>query len=78
MIISGIAAAYTIFLIYAGGLKFVLLAAVLYAPGTILYIWTRREQSKPVFNTPGWIIFGIAVVGAIAGIIGLITRTITL
>src|SRR5499427_9748788 len=56
MIISGIAAVYTVFLIYAGGLKFVLLAAVLYAPGTVLYIWTRREQGKRVFTTPGWII----------------------
>ena len=78
LIIAGIAVVYTTFLIYAGGLKFVLLAAVLYAPGTVLYIWTRREQGKRVFTTPGLIIFGIAVVGAVAGIIGLITRTITL
>jgi len=79
LIITAIAVVYTIFLIYAGGLKFVLLSAVLYGPGTILYMWTRREQGKPVFiTTSDWIIFAIAVVGAAAGIIGLITGTITL
>jgi arginine:ornithine antiporter/lysine permease len=78
LIIAGIAVVYTIFLIYAGGLKFVLLSAVLYAPGTALYIWTRREQGKQVFTTSDWIIFGIAVVGAIAGIYGLATGAITI
>src|SRR4029453_665958 len=49
LLIAGIATVYTIFLLYAGGLKFILLAAVLYAPGTGLYFWSRREQGKPVF-----------------------------
>ena len=78
MIIAGIAVVYTMFLIYAGGLKFVLLSAVLYAPGTILYIWTRREQGKSLFTTPEWIIFGVAIVGAVAGVAGLVTGGITL
>ena len=46
LIIAAIAVIYTIFMLYAGGLKYILLAAVLYAPGTILYIWARREQGK--------------------------------
>jgi len=77
LIMAAVAVAYTIFMIYAGGLKFVLLAGVLYAPGTALYIWTRREQAKPVFKTIDWILFGVAVVCAIAGIHGLITGSIT-
>ena len=36
-----------IFLLYAGGMKFIVLSAVLYAPGTALYFWARREQGKP-------------------------------
>src|SRR5262249_19835485 len=77
LIIAGFAVLYPAFLIYAGGLKFVLLSAVLYAPGTILYIWTRREQGKTVFKTSDWVIFGVAILGAIAGIYGLATGTIT-
>jgi arginine:ornithine antiporter / lysine permease len=73
-----VAVVYTVFMIYAGGLKFILLSAVLYAPGTALYIWARREQGKTVFTTTDWIIFIVAVIGAVIGIYGLATGMITL
>lgn len=78
LIMAGIAVVYTVFMIYAGGLKFILLSAVLYAPGTALYIWARREQGKTVFTTSDWIIFIVAVIGAVIGIYGLITGMITI
>jgi arginine:ornithine antiporter/lysine permease len=79
LIIAGIATIYTMFLLWAGGLKFILLAAVLYAPGTALYFWARREQGKPVFTgLSDWLIFGVAVVGAIFGIYALATGAITI
>jgi arginine:ornithine antiporter / lysine permease len=79
LIFAAIATVYTIFLLYAGGLKFILLAAVLYAPGTALYFWARREQGKPVFTeVSDWVIFGLAVVGAVFGIYALATGTITI
>lgn len=79
LIIAAIATVYTIFLLYAGGLKFILLSAVLYAPGTALYFWARREQGKPVFaGTSDWIIFGLAVIGAVIGIYWLATGYITI
>ena len=79
LIIAAIATVYTIFLLYAGGLKFILLSAVLYAPGTALYFWTRREQGKPVFTrTWDWIIFIAAVIGAVIGIYWLATGYITI
>ena len=79
LIFAAIATIYTIFLLYAGGLKFIVLSAVLYAPGTALYFWARREQGKPVFTkTSDWIIFGLAVIGAIVGIYWLATGYITI
>jgi arginine:ornithine antiporter / lysine permease len=78
LIIAAIAAAYTIFMIIAGGMKFVLLSAVLYAPGTLLYVWTRREQGKPLFSPVEWLIFAIAVIGCVVGIYGLATGSITI
>ena len=79
LFIAGIACAYTIFMILAGGLKFVLLAAMLYAPGTILYFWARREQGKPVFNNNvEWLLFLAAAVGAVLALIGLISGYITI
>ncbi|KAA1003622.1 amino acid permease [Paraburkholderia panacisoli] len=75
---TSIAVIYTVFMIFAGGLKFILLSAVLYAPGTALYIWARRERSKTVFIASDWIIFIVTVIGALVGIYGLATGMIAL
>ena len=76
-IIAGLAVAYTLFMIYASGFKFILLSAVIFAPGTILYYIARREQGKPVFaSTRDWVIFGLLVAGAVYGIYGIATGAI--
>jgi len=67
--IAVVATFYCAFLVYAAGLKFVVLSAVLYGPGTILYYWSRREQNLAVFTkTSDWVIFILAMVGAAVGI----------
>ena len=72
--IAIVATLYCAFLVYAAGLKFVVLSAVLYGPGTILYFWSRREQNLPVFTkTSDWIIFVLAMIGAVVGIYWLAT-----
>ena len=79
LIIAAVATIYTTFLLYAAGLKFIVLSAVLYAPGTVLYFWARRQQNKPVFaKLSDWIIFAAAVVGAIVGLYWLATGYITI
>ncbi|NKJ48375.1 arginine-ornithine antiporter [Burkholderia sp. SG-MS1] len=78
-IIAIIATVYTAFLLYAGGIKFIVLSAVLYAPGTALYFWCRREQNVPVFTKASdWIIFVLAVIGAVVGIYWIATGYITI
>jgi arginine:ornithine antiporter/lysine permease len=62
-----------------GGLKFIVLSAVLYAPGTVLYFWARREQNKPVFAKPSdGLFFVLAVVGVSVGVSWLATGYITI
>ena len=73
LIIAFVAVAYTAFMIYAGGLKFILLAAILYAPGTLLYIWARREQKIKVFKPLDIIIFALVIVAALVGISQLVS-----
>ncbi|MDQ8033901.1 MAG: basic amino acid/polyamine antiporter [Bordetella sp.] len=72
LVLAGIAAFYTAFMVYAGGLKYVLLAALLYAPGTILYYWARREQGRRLFTQVELVVFVIAAVGCGAAVIGLV------
>ena len=78
LVIAALATLYTAFMIYAGGAKFVLLSALLYAPGTALYFWARREQGKRVFSPVELILFLIAVVGAVVAIHGLATGYIVI
>jgi arginine:ornithine antiporter/lysine permease len=78
LIFAGIAAIYTLFLIYAAGMKFLLLSAILYAPGTVLYFWARLEQKAKVFTPVEWVIFMAAAIGAVVGIHGLATGYITI
>ena len=76
LILAGAATLYAVFMIYAGGMKFLLLSAILYAPGTALYFQIRREQKMPVFTLVEWLVFIVAAVGCIIGIYGLATGNI--
>ncbi|MGK6317561.1 basic amino acid/polyamine antiporter [Neorhizobium sp. DT-125] len=72
-----IAAIYTIFMFVAAGLKYVLLVAVLFVPGTILYFWARREQNLQVFTPIELIIFAVTTIAGLIGVYGLVTGLIT-
>jgi arginine:ornithine antiporter/lysine permease len=78
VIFSAIALIYTLFLIFSAGAKFLLLSAILYGPGTALYVWARREQNERLFTGVEWGLFIIAMIGAIIGIYGLATGFITI
>ncbi|WAC29292.1 basic amino acid/polyamine antiporter [Ancylobacter sp. SL191] len=77
-IVAWIAVIYTLFMFVAAGLKYVLLVAVLFVPGTILlYFWARREQKARVFTRAELLVFAITVLAAAVGAVGLLTGTIT-
>ena len=50
LIFAGIAVVYTLFLIYAAGMKFLLLSAILYAPGDHRSISGRGESRTSQFS----------------------------
>jgi arginine:ornithine antiporter/lysine permease len=76
--IGALAATYALATIVAGGLKFVLLAALLYAPGTVLFRMARRQQGAPVFaSTLEWAVFGTTAVAAAGALYGLVTGALT-
>ena len=78
LIVAGLATVYTIFLVYAAGLKFLLLSFIVYAPATILFVMARREQGRRLFSPVELVILAITVVGAVAGIAALATGAVTL
>ncbi|MEK1875834.1 MAG: basic amino acid/polyamine antiporter [Rhizobium altiplani] len=76
-IFAWIAVLYTIFMFIAAGLKYVLLVAVLLVPGTILYVWARREQKLQLFTSVELIVFAVTLVAGLIGAYGLLTGMIT-
>jgi arginine:ornithine antiporter/lysine permease len=76
MIVSALATLYTLFLVYAAGWDHLLLSCILYAPGALLYAKARRERNLALFTTAEAVLFGIIVLGAIAGVVSLATGTI--
>ncbi len=54
-----------------------LLVAVLFVPGTILYFWARREQNARIFTPAELIVFAVTLIAGGVGAYGLLTGTIT-
>jgi arginine:ornithine antiporter/lysine permease len=75
-VVAGLATFYTLFLVYAAGLDKLLLSCILYAPGALLYFIARRERNLRVFSPAEAVLFGVIVIGAIAGVVSLVTGAI--
>lgn len=78
LFIGSIALLYAIWLLYAGGVKYLLLSALLYAPGAILFAKAKREVGQPVFTPVEKLIFAAVVVGALVAAFGLYDGFLTL
>ncbi|ROM43830.1 arginine-ornithine antiporter [Pseudomonas canadensis] len=78
LFIGAIALIYAIWLLYAGGTKYLLLSALLYAPGAILFAKAKRELGKPIFTNVEKLIFTAVVIGALVAAYGLYDGFLTL
>jgi arginine:ornithine antiporter/lysine permease len=78
LIVSAIATAYSALMLYSGGLKYLLLSALIYAPGTILFILARREQNRKLFTFAEWFLFSIIMISALTALYLLLTGRITI
>lgn len=71
LVVAAVATLYTAFLLYAAGLKFVLVSFIIYAPATFLFIKARREQNRRLFSPVEAVICAVSVAGAVIGVIAL-------
>ena len=78
MLVAGLATFYTVFLLFAAGVEFLLLSFIIYAPGSVLFIMTRREQKRRLFSKAELVVLAIVTMGAIAGIAALATGAISI
>ena len=76
--VAVLAFAYSMWLIYAADLVYVLFGAIAIIPGLIPYVATRLFKRERVFNTFEWVIVAIIVVAAVAAAWGLARGTLSL
>ena len=65
LMIALISTVYAVWLVYAAGVQYLLLSALLYAPGAILFAKAKRELGQQVFTGIEKLIFLGVVIGAV-------------
>ena len=78
LLVGAIALIYAMWLLYAAGPKYLLLSALLYAPGVIFFAKAKREQHEPLFKTWEKVIFTAVVMTALGAAYALYSGLITL
>jgi arginine:ornithine antiporter / lysine permease len=58
--------------------KYLLLSALLYAPGAILFAKAKRENGEPIFTTIEKLVFAAVVLAAVVAAFGLYRGFLTL
>lgn len=71
LLIAGISTLYALWLVYAAGVQYLLLSALLYAPGAILFAKAKRELGQPIFTGLEKLIFVAVLIGAAIAAYGL-------
>jgi arginine:ornithine antiporter / lysine permease len=69
--IAALATLYTAFLLFAAGLKFVLVSFIIYAPATVLFVMARREQGRRLFSPSELVLLAVSIAGALLGVVAL-------
>lgn len=71
LLIALVSTLYAVWLVYAAGIQYLLLSALLYAPGALLFFKAKRELGQPVFTGIEKIIFVVVLIGAAIAAYGL-------
>ena len=59
---------YAVWLVYAGGWQYLLVAAMFYLVGTALYLWARRESRLPAFTKPELVVVAVVALTSVAAV----------
>ena len=77
VVVSVVAVVYTVFLVWAGGPSYLLLTALVYGPGSLLYVWARRPDER-AFTAAERLVLVVVLAAAVLAIVFLATGRIAL
>ena len=78
LVVGAVALIYAMWLLYAAGPKYLLLSALLYAPGIFFFAKAKREQGEVLFKTWEKPIFAAVLVAALGAAYALYSGAISL
>ncbi|HTS93102.1 MAG TPA: arginine-ornithine antiporter [Stellaceae bacterium] len=73
IVVGGLATIYGVWLCYAADLKYLLLATILFAPATVIYVIARRERGERMFTAAELAIAALLTAAALYAIYELAT-----
>ena len=72
LLVGALSLAYAVWLVYAGGWEYVLVAGLFYMVGTALFVWARKEGGKALFTGTEKILVGVVAAVSVVAVIGLV------
>jgi arginine:ornithine antiporter / lysine permease len=72
LVIGSLALAYAVWLVYAGGWEYVLVAGLFYLVGTGFYVWARKESRQVVFTAVEKVLVGVVAILSVAAVVGFV------
>ena len=76
-LIGGIALAYAVWLVYAGGTDYLFVAALFYLAGTTLFLWARAQAGRTLLAASEKLMVGLVSVVSVVAVLGLVQGWIT-
>ncbi len=76
--VAALATVYCIWLLYAAGFKYLLLSALLYAPGAALYLWAKTQRAQRPFTPREAVVLGLLLLLALVAAYGLVVGRLSL
>lgn len=78
LVVAAVAFIYSLWLIYAADLVYVLFGALAVLPGIIPYVLTKRARGERLFNAFEWVVVALVVIGAVFAVVGLVNGSLVL
>jgi arginine:ornithine antiporter / lysine permease len=78
LLVGLVALGYAVWLVYAGGWEYVLVAGLFYLAGTAFYVWARKESRQVVFTAIEKVLVGVVVALSVAAVIGFVQGFVTI
>src|SRR5215212_9997281 len=77
LLVGLVALGYAVWLVYAGGWEYVLVAGLFYLVGTAFFVWARKESRQVVFTAIEKVLVGVVMALSVAAVIGFVQGFVT-